>query len=348
MAKTNYIFRKVATVPTSGLVVGCIYFETSTRQVKVATSATATQAFGGNIKDASFAEGILTITKNSGESITLNFGDVASASQTMAVFEELRAAIGGKVSGVGAGSGVEIGGSAVAPTVAVKVKTGDKVLSVDANGVASTLNLAYDSAAKKIVLSGKGGTEIASVDATAFIKDGMVESVSFDPATKILTITFNTDSGKESIPVDLGSLVDTYTAGKGISITGNVISLNVNASGIDLSSSYAPASSYAAPAAGDSLEEAIGKLAKGIEDASAGGVQSVGGQSGAITVRGSQSANGAINLTMSGKEIQASAVGLKSAAFQESSAFDAAGAAATAEANAKAYADGFHVWAEFE
>lgn len=348
MADTNYTFRKLATVPASGLTAGTIYFETSTRQIKIATSATETQSFGGNIKDASFLDGVLTILKNSGDTITLNFSDVASASQTMAVFEELKNALEGKVTSVGAGNGTEIGGTATEPTVSVKINASDKVLSVNGSGVAATITLSYDSAAKKITLSGKGGAEIASVDATAFIKDGMVDSVTFDPETKILTITFNTDAGKEAIPVDLSSLVDTYTAGTGISITGNVISLNVTAAGIDLSDDYAPATSYTAPAAGDSVETAIGKLAKGVADASAGGVSSVGGQTGAITVRGGQSANGAINLTMSGKEIQAQAVGLKSAAFQEADAFDAAGAAETAEQNAKEYADGLHTWAQFE
>ena len=53
----------------------------------------------------------------------------------------------------------------------------------------------------------------------------MVDDVSFDAASKTLTITFNTVSGKEAIPVDLSSLVDTYTAGNGIDITKNVVSV---------------------------------------------------------------------------------------------------------------------------
>ena len=53
----------------------------------------------------------------------------------------------------------------------------------------------------------------------------MVNKVEFDPTSKILTITFNTDSGKEAITVNLSSLVDTYTAGNGITIAGNVVSV---------------------------------------------------------------------------------------------------------------------------
>lgn len=50
--------------------------------------------FGGNIQDASFTNNILTITKADGTDITLNFSDVASASQIMAVFNQLKGLLG--------------------------------------------------------------------------------------------------------------------------------------------------------------------------------------------------------------------------------------------------------------
>lgn len=111
-----------------------------------------------------------------------------------------------------------------APTV-TGVATGDKVLGLNGTKLSSTLNLTYDSTAKKIKLLGIDNAVIAEVDATNFIKDGMVNKVEFDPETKILTITFNTDSGKQDITVDLSSLVDTYTAGNGITIAGNTVSV---------------------------------------------------------------------------------------------------------------------------
>ena len=55
----------------------------------------------------------------------------------------------------------------------------------------------------------------------------MVQNVSFDPETKVLTIAFNTDAGIENIEVDLASLVDAYTAGSGITISKNVIPLQL-------------------------------------------------------------------------------------------------------------------------
>ena len=50
---TSLSFQKIATVPASGLVVGGIYFETSTGMIKVATSTTAVNKFGNGVKSAS-------------------------------------------------------------------------------------------------------------------------------------------------------------------------------------------------------------------------------------------------------------------------------------------------------
>ena len=153
-----------------------------------------------------------------------------------------------------AGSAIEVTGTAKDPTVGLKldmsgnvsltqsanglkasvampvvnvtgVAEGDKVLGLSGKKLSSTLNLKYDSTAKKIQLLGINNAVIAEIDATDFIKDGMVDNVEFDPASKNLTITFNTVSGKEDIQVDLSSLVDTYTAGNGITIAGNVVSV---------------------------------------------------------------------------------------------------------------------------
>lgn len=83
---TNLSFQKIATVPASGLVVGRIYFETSTGMIKVATSATAVDKFGDGVKSASWDESAKTlkIINESGEEISLNLSDVASASAVTA------------------------------------------------------------------------------------------------------------------------------------------------------------------------------------------------------------------------------------------------------------------------
>lgn len=110
----------------------------------------------------------------------------------------------------------------VIPDAAVTgVKAKDKVLALEGTSLTSTLGLSYDSANKKIKLTGIGEEEVASIDATDFIKDGMLDAATFDPKTKKITLTFNTASGKDPIEIDVSSLVDTYTAkaGSGLTLT---------------------------------------------------------------------------------------------------------------------------------
>lgn len=78
-------FSKVATVGSTGLTAGRVYFETSTGLIKVATSATATDVFGG-VRSASYSNEtkILTIINQAGETITLDLSDVASADSVTA------------------------------------------------------------------------------------------------------------------------------------------------------------------------------------------------------------------------------------------------------------------------
>ena len=61
---------------------------------------------------------------------------------------------------------------------------------------------------------------------------------------------------------------------------------------------------------------------------SAAGVVSIGGESGVITLKGDGNSNGDVNLTMNGKQLQAAIVGLGTAAYTNSSAYDPSGAAA--------------------
>ena len=107
------------------------------------------------------------------------------------------------------------------------VSSGDKVLEVGGDGVlSSALNLTYDSSTKKINLTGKDSAVIASIDATDFIKDGMVQNVELSGNN--LVITFNTDAGAEPISVDLSKFLDVYTAGNGITISGKSIAAKVD------------------------------------------------------------------------------------------------------------------------
>jgi hypothetical protein len=53
----------------------------------------------------------------------------------------------------------------------------DNILSLKDRVLSATVSLSYDENNKKIVLRGKNNAELGSVDATPFIKDGMLEDV---------------------------------------------------------------------------------------------------------------------------------------------------------------------------
>lgn len=156
--------------------------------------------------------------------------------------------------------GIEIGGSEQTPTVGIKLDTtqGNVTLSLGANGlkaedttalrdvtgqnfikkngtnVEGHLNLTYNTETKKINLEGFDSSIIASIDATAFIKDGMINTVelvtnpeSHDPGT-YLVITFNTDAGKDAIYLDVTGLIDVYRGTNGVKVTGKDIHLIID------------------------------------------------------------------------------------------------------------------------
>ena len=429
----NLKFFRSATAPAAAEL-GAIWFDSANKLLKV-KNATDWEVYDGgrNVIDATFVEGLLTITKASGENVTLNFKDVASASQTMKAFEALDTAV--KSAQSTADTGVKNAATAQSTAEAAKttadskiasvtgdttvkaetvdhavtlslatsdkgnvkftqdtdglsanvtipaatvtgVAANDKVLSLTNKLVSATVGLGYGDATtealngkKAIKLLGKDGVVISEIDASAFIKDGMIQSVAFDTKTKHVTITFNTAAGKEPIDVDLSTLVDTYKAGTGLSLANDgTFSVNTTTiATVEKATELANAAELAAKTHANGLKETIdaytvnGKTLSGspiildgsmiavggtgahktanldttvediydkISDAAAGGVLSFGGQSGDITLATAGTKNGDVNLKMTGKALSASIVGLGSAAFTESSAYDAHGAAA--------------------
>lgn len=205
-----------------------------------------------------------------------------------------------------------------APTV-TGVKSGDNVIKLEGTELVSNIAFSVDSSAdaqgkKYLRLTGLNGADLGKVDIAEFVKDGMLNAASFNPSDNKLTLTFNTDSGKDAIEVDLSELVDVYNGG------------NVKLTAVSLPDAYS------LPAVNDSVDVAISKLAKGVAVANANaGVVSFGGKVGEITVKGNNEAEGSINLKMANNELQAEIVGLKSAAFTESSAYATAAQGAKAD-----------------
>lgn len=117
------------------------------------------------------------------------------------------------------------------------IKADDPVLSLTEKKLSATIGLSYDSENKKIKLTGINKAEIASIDATDFIKDGMLKSASFTGAAgesgqhkNCIKLVFNSDGPADPIYIDVSSLVDTYTAKAGSGLT-----LNDHEFGIDTS-----------------------------------------------------------------------------------------------------------------
>jgi hypothetical protein len=165
-------------------------------------------------------------------------------------------------------------------TISLKLNTADKVLTQTADGLLANLNLTW-SKTDGLKLIGKGGTEIATVPAADFVKDGMLQNVELKTASAdqpvgeaqsgtFLVFTFNTDAGDKVINLNVTSLIDVYTAGDGISVSGKVIAakldgsteafLTVGADGIKLSGVQAAidAAKQGVQAAIDKVEASVG------------------------------------------------------------------------------------------
>ena len=90
---------------------------------------------------------------------------------------------------------------------AVDEKVDQEVADRKAEAVA---DVKYDESGKTIDFYNKNEVKIASIDATDFIKDGMIDSVTIETTggTTYLVIVWNTDAGKETTRIDIGDIFD--------------------------------------------------------------------------------------------------------------------------------------------
>lgn len=114
------------------------------------------------------------------------------------------------------------------------VKAGDKVLALEGTELTSTISLSVDAdkgedGKKYIRLKGIDGADLGKIDTADFVKDGMLENAAYSTETHKITLTFNTDAGKEAIELDLNDLVNVYKAGNGLNLaTDGTFSINTN------------------------------------------------------------------------------------------------------------------------
>lgn len=122
--------------------------------------------------------------------------------------------------------------------LAVKsVASNELVLAADSNGVLSTtlgIKSYKDNIDGKtyVALTGIGGDEVDRFDASAFVMDGMIDTITYNAENQSMLIIWNDDSGKseeeKSVEIPLSGLVDTYTAGTGLVVENNVFSARLS------------------------------------------------------------------------------------------------------------------------
>ena len=117
------------------------------------------------------------------------------------------------------------------------VSSNDSVLSVSNNLISASVGLSVDSTAgtdnkRYIRLTGSNNSDLGKIDIAEFVKDAMLNNVSLEEKTDgktYIDFDFNLDEnsgGHKTISLDVTKLIDVYTAGNGITISGNEISVN--------------------------------------------------------------------------------------------------------------------------
>ena len=150
-------------------------------------------------------------------------------------------------------------------TVSLSINSNDKVLTQSNDGLFANINLTWDKA-QGLKLIGKDDAVIATIPATDFIKDGMLENATYDEETHKITLTFNPDSEKTPIELNLSNLV--YEAGNGLELTGNVFS--VKKSTEEDSEGFLKVGTDGVKVSG--IQEAINKASNNINEKSTGRV----------------------------------------------------------------------------
>lgn len=134
------------------------------------------------------------------------------------------------------------------------VKAGDNVISLGTDGkLSSTIAFSIDATAdasgkRYLKLTGIDGANLGKVDIADFVKDGMLDGSALYKATaetgtvtingkaytlngltaghSYIVLVWNTDADKSAMPIDVTTLIDVYTAGEGLTLTGNQFSVD--------------------------------------------------------------------------------------------------------------------------
>lgn len=124
-------------------------------------------------------------------------------------------------------------------SVALNIDENDKVLTQSENGLLTSLSLKYDKDNQKINLLGKDSVPLSEIDASDFVKDGFLKSVTTvtnDAGEKLIRFIWNIkldDNGTEQAgetvtDIKVSDLFQAYTNGDGLSLNGTTFSIKID------------------------------------------------------------------------------------------------------------------------
>ena len=358
----NLKFYRKSEAP-SNPVDGYIWFDSSTNRLKIYKS-NKWEDYSGKLVDATLSGNVLTITKQSGESVVLNLDVVDS--KILAAFDTLDAT----VNTVGSGKTFDASNIPSGQHVAVQV--------VETNGKLTSVSLVENDIASANALSTLTGRVSANESAISALAS----------ATKFLGV-------KTSLPTS-GSAGDIVIVGnKEYVWDASTNNVNGKAGWVELGDVTAETARIKA------LEDWKPGVDTDLTNLKNGTVKSIGGKTGTITLTSGSTTNGAVNFAISNdNKISGTVYGLKALAYKDSLSksdvglgnvtnlaatgyltdfsiksdnsvsitvggttkaitnaqlsaslsgnFDAKGAASTAESNAKSYANDLFTWVEYD
>lgn len=205
-----------ASMPTTGLITGAIYFVPKEGVIRVATSATNSEPYGGKLQNADWDSSKLklTITKYDGSSLELDFSDMASSTAVTAALstindkiDTIEASVGLAADGTFIKNATNYGGNA--GTIGGEIKNVDKALKTLYDNVS---NMATSDAVEDLttrVTTAESEIEALQAVVSDYSGEGAIKNA-IAAAQSAATTTIKTVTEEEFIEIN-----DTFGTGEG-------------------------------------------------------------------------------------------------------------------------------------